>query len=143
MLHTKITKLMEKENSRLLKLFNDFEKKSRINIKSSIELFNTFKWNLERRIFLEEKIIYTVYSLWQNEEIISDLLKEHKELLYLLNKIEETLNNNHIPVTSIFKDNLIDHLTDESIYLYPQFEEILKQSEKNLLIERMEESITN
>jgi hemerythrin-like domain-containing protein len=131
---------MTKEHEVIESLLDDF-KKSQIN--DSLEakkIFQTFVWNIEKHIFLEEKILYNVYSVWDgNIDGMFEILEEHGEILALINKIKNSYTDEKN--LSALKELLRDHFVLEETVLYPNLEKVLNGEQKELLIERAQEII--
>jgi hemerythrin-like domain-containing protein len=135
-----IFRIMTKEHEVIESLLDDF-KKSQIN--DSLEakkIFQTFVWNIEKHIFLEEKILYNVYSVWDgNIDGMFEILEEHGEILALINKIKNSYTDEKN--LSALKELLRDHFVLEETVLYPNLEKVLNGEQKELLIERAQEII--
>ena len=79
--------IMMKEHAKIHKLLNKF--------KQDLDkgMFFEFKWTLEKHFFVEEKVIFTVYAMSSPEESedLFEILKRHKDILWLLRKMEEDI----------------------------------------------------
>ncbi|MBR9704586.1 hemerythrin domain-containing protein [Candidatus Pacearchaeota archaeon] len=140
-MNNKIINIMNKEHKMIRNIFNAFENNLRFDFQSSKEIFRVFVWNLEKHIFIEEKIIYSVYSVWNNSEEILGLLGDHKDILYLIKKIENTLSKNKIPNVSDLKIILNEHFILEEEILFPLFDDVLKGNLRELFLDRTNEVI--
>lgn len=140
-----ILKIMLKDHltiDSLLKLFikqveNDFN-----DYKQVMQKFNRFKWNLEKHFFIEEKIIFTIYSSSnpENEDLLN-LLKDHKNILWIINRIEEDLENKTKPKLMSLSETLRKHASFENEVFYPKLEDELSGDEKKLILDRSEEVV--
>ncbi len=138
-----IPKIMLREHGKINSILNDFEKLSEINFQESRNIFDMFKWNLEKHFFVEEKVVFSIYisaTEEENTEIIN-LLKEHKDMLWLITKAEESLKGGNIPEISELKKILGQHIRFENDFFYPKLDERLNERDKQLILERSEEII--
>lgn len=112
------------------------------NYNETLSKFNQFKWALEKHFFVEEKVIFSVYSLDdENEEDIFNLLKEHKDILWIINRIEEDLDDNIKPKIRSLRENLRRHIIFENNKFYPLLDEMLDEEQKQLILNRSKEII--
>ena len=129
-----IKSLMIEDHGKLSALLNELEKNPRI------KQFNEFKWNLEKHFFVEEKVIFELYSLESNEDL-DKLLKEHKDILWLLESIEESIDTDSSEGIAELKIQLSEHAGFENDSFYPRLDEELSEDKKRLIIERCNEKI--
>lgn len=142
----KICKIMLKEHKRIYNIFEKFKESvvhSDYISKEIKELFMKFKWNLEKHFFIEEKVIFTMYSstIPGDSDNILRLLKEHKDMLWITNKIEEDIDNDIVPKFMRLSELLQEHADFEDCTFYPQLEERLSEKEKKLIIDRAKEVV--
>jgi hypothetical protein len=110
---------------------------SKDSVKSS-EPLNIFVWNLEKHIFLEEKILYSVYSVWDgNIEGMFEILEDHSEIMAFMKKMK-TGNFDKIDIASL-RELLEDHFVLEETIFYPSLEKVLNLDQKNIILERAQE----
>ena len=129
-----ISYLMSREHCKLQKILEkSFKSKKR---EQQERIFEQFKINLEKHFFLEEKIILknTKIEDLDNFEDIEELLDEHKEILELIEAIE---NNIHVSKDDqmLLTNDLKDHIAVENKVLYPLLDDLLSLSEKEEIIE--------
>jgi iron-sulfur cluster repair protein YtfE (RIC family) len=139
-----IQKIISKENERVNNILNRFEVQVEKNLPESRELFNRFKWNLEKNFFTEEKIIFSIYTNSQTEEescAIFNILREHQDILWLIKEIEDSLAKNKIPNTTDLKMVLENHINFKNKVFYPRLDEELTGKQRELMIDRAEEII--
>jgi len=141
-----ILNVMLKEHGKISQLLDDFinqVKEDFNNFEQVLEKFNRFKWTLEKHFFVEEKVLFSIYSSSSKEESerIYSLLKEHQNMLWIINKIEEDLNNKNQPKFLSLSQLLNKHAKLENEILYPKLDEELSSDQKQLIIERAEEII--
>lgn len=135
-----IFKIMIKEHEVIESLLNDFEKTQEKNHEEAKIIFQTFIWNVEKHIFLEEKLFYSVYSVWNgNIEGMFEILEEHGQIIVLINKIKNSYPNKNSIL--LLKELLRDHFALEETILYPNLEKVLDGEQKEFLIERIQERI--
>ena len=130
-----ISQLMKKEHEKINDLLEKFENSPEINI------FSKFKWTLEKHFFIEEKDIFSVYQSCNEEcEEMFDLLKQHKDILFLIDKIEDNLKNSKSDIEDL-KNLLKAHAIFEDRVFYPKLDDELSEDQKKLILERSEEII--
>jgi hemerythrin-like domain-containing protein len=135
-----IFKIMVKEHEVIESLLNSFKRFQNKDNAEAKEVFQTFVWNIEKHIFLEEKILYNVYSVWDgNIEGMFEILEEHGEIIALINKIKHSYPDEYS--ISLLKELLMDHFALEETVLYPNLEKVLNGEQKEFLIERAQEII--
>jgi len=138
-----IHKKMLGEHENILKMLDDFQKSSNNSPKELEKTFSKFKWNLEKHFFIEEKVIFHIYNSpkeIENFDILS-LLKEHKDILWIINSIEDDFPKNFNSQIEELKKILKAHATFENEYFYPRLDEELNEEQKQLILERIEEII--
>jgi hypothetical protein len=89
---------------------------------------------------LEEKILYSVYSIWNdNIEGMFEILGDHGDIMVFIKKIKSSdFNKSDI---SLLKEILENHFSLEETVLYPNLEKVLNTEQKKLIIERAQEII--
>lgn len=141
-----INEAMIQDHEIINKLLNSFKEKlnSSYDYKELLKSFFSFKWNLEKHFFIEEKIIINEYAAKiknpQDSEI-NHILKEHKEMLEILNEIQDTLDTGEKPSLDELTDLLNAHEKNEDHYFYPKLDEELDVENKKLILERCKEII--
>ena len=140
-----ITKTMLEEHGRILTLLKKFEAEvEKNNLEKAKQLFSKFDWTLEKHIFVEEKVIFTIYSNTrdeqENQEILY-LIKEHKEMDWLISKIQDDLDKNIKPKLTRLGNILMKHADNENNIFYPRLDEELDKEQKTLIIDRANEII--
>jgi hemerythrin-like domain-containing protein len=138
-----ITGIMLKEHVKLDKMLEEFENSLETDIEKSRQLFSRFKWNLDKHFFIEEKVIFHVYNAATKEESeeIMNLLKEHKDMQWLINKMEGSIKTDINSILPELKKILKIHVGVENMILYPKLDEELDEKSKGLILERVEEII--
>jgi iron-sulfur cluster repair protein YtfE (RIC family) len=130
-----IKEIMTKEHAKILDLLASFEKDK---LKYSL---NLFKWQLEKHFFVEEKVVFRVYLSSSDADLenLTKLLKDHKDILWSLKKIEETFSQNNFLELYELKKNLVLHTSFENNVFYPRLDTELSQDQKDIIMERSEE----
>lgn len=134
-----IKEFMLKEHIKIDKLLEDFENSLNKGLEDSKSKFNILKWNLEKHIFVEEKVIFSIYNKAKENEIedIINLLKEHKNIEWSLNKIEESLKTNLKPQILELKKTLKSHVGIENNVFYPKLDKELNEKDRQLILQRI------
>lgn len=147
---TTIPEIMIEEHERinrdikaLQSKINDIEQNSsKEDVRKLLDNFFKIKWNIEKHFFVEEKVIFTIY-LSQRDEAenndINHIVKEHKEILEMLEEIEDNLQDGIKPNLNDLLEILATHEDQEDNHLYPKFEEELDEKQKQLIRERANE----
>lgn len=128
-----IQTLMLKDHGKINLLLFEFEKDP------NSKTFNNFKWQLEKHLFVEEKVIFEIYDNSTDQEIeeLNQLVREHKDILWLIKGIEDEKElSSRI---SILKKILPQHSKFEDEIFYPRLDEELDEEKKKLIIERCSE----
>lgn len=138
-----ITVIMLKEHTKINNFLEDFEKSIKNNSKNYEKDFNKFKWNLEKHFFIEEKVIFTIFNSANEDESedILNLLREHKDILFIIENIEENSYNNIEEEALNLKKILKNHTSFENEIFYPRLDDELNETQKCLIIKRCEEII--
>ncbi len=130
--HSKIEKLMDN-------LEGDIDKDYAIMKKS----FTKFEWKLEKHIFVEEKVIFTNYTpedVTEGYQMLPELTKQHN---FILNQLaiwrKELVNERKINGFVKFKKILVNHKIFEENEVYPKLDQSLSESDKKLIIDRLNE----
>jgi len=139
-----ISNLMVRNHYRIMELFNMFKLDSesyKPNLEIIMKSLNKFKWELEKHLFIEEKAVFTFYNPKDNEDsnMISDIIKDHKQILEMLDKIEKDLLDKKKIDSFEFEKLLVKHQNFEDRILYPKLEKGLNESQRKIIIERISE----
>ena len=135
-----IFKVMSLQHEFIESLLDDFEESSDMNLPNSKEALNLFVWNLEKHIFLEEKILYSIYSIWEgNIQGMFEILGDHGDIMIFINKIKKS-DFGKADISSL-KELLESHFALEETILYPNLEKVLNVEQKKLILQRAQELI--
>lgn len=137
-----ITKLMNKEHDKIEKLLGLLEKEN--NLENQRSIFNRLKWMIDKHFFVEEKVLFSIYESSSNEDNVDilKLLKEHKDIYWLLNKIEDSFESSKNISINELKRILKTHASFEDISFYPKLDRELNDIQKKVIFERTDELIT-
>ena len=111
------------------------------DIKSVEESFDKFRWELEKHIFVEEKVIFKLCDSPESEmcEIVKGLTKDHNTMLEMLNEVQNDLVTKNETDISKFQELLTNHRKIEEKTLYPKLDQILDKEQKKIIIARINE----
>jgi len=138
----KISQFMKNEHRKIDGLLEEFEKSKNNNSNELKNTFNAFKGYLDKHFFIEEKVIFHIYNSSNdaNFDIIS-LLKDHKDILWLISNIEDSFKNNKETPILELKKLLKAHIGLEDAIFYPRLDNELNDEEKSMIFDRVEEII--
>jgi hemerythrin superfamily protein len=133
-----INKLLMKEHGRLLFYLTVLSNESSED--KLKEIFDNFKWNLQKHFFVEEKAIFNFYEKVKSDDVnnIFELMGEHGDLLELMKIVEEDFNKEKI---EDLKKLLIKHQNFEDKFFYPKLDSILNENQREELIKKINEII--
>ena len=125
-------------------LFERFENEVGGEPEEVVEVFERFKWELQKHIFLEEKAIFSFCQkcyVGENKvtDIAADMVKSHDEILEKLNDLENKLILENDFEISELKDLLLEHEEEEENDLYPVLDERLDSLHKKIVIKKIKE----
>ena len=138
-----ISGAMLSEHKRLHKLLGELEENLKPDNDHWKTLFNEFRWNLEKHFFVEEKAIFEICNSNCGEKIpeIFDLMKEHGEVIFLMNESEDeskdVLEKNLLEIKKI----LIKHSNFEDENFYPLLDTKLSKERKSEILFRIKEIV--
>ncbi len=135
-----ITLLMLKHHGIVNKFLMDFEKNK--EDKKARNLFDIFRWSLEKHFSIEEKHIFIVTDKGNKTELnqLQNLLKDHRDLRIITDNIAEDILEKRKPNVSILKELLFAHEKREVESFYPRFDRRLSEEEKEDILEKVNET---
>lgn len=138
-----ITLLMLKHHGIINGFLGDFEKVSEDDPDELKGTFNIFKWNLEKHVFVEEKNIFTIADKTNKLEMmqLKNLLKDHKDIMVVVDNISEDINDGRKPNVKILRDILFAHEGREIENFYPLLDNRLSAEDKNDLVQRVNDIV--
>jgi hemerythrin-like domain-containing protein len=142
-----ITDLMIEDHCRLERLLSKIEENIGQDYKLVIDVFDEFKWELEKHIFIEEKAVFKFFNPQKEKnyyDVVPNLIEEHNALLEMLNELENDLTakgvNNISLDASDFKKLLKKHKRFEEEEFYPDLEKDLTESQRKNVIKKIKDS---
>jgi hemerythrin-like domain-containing protein len=141
-----ILNLMVKDHCKIQNLLDDFEEKTKQDHKALVKSFHKFEWELEKHVFVEEKAIFTTYNpedVTEGYKMLPELTKQHNIILNKLSNMrQDILKRRSIQDISGFKEFLTRHKNYEEQEVYPQLDEALDESQKKIIIDRINEIVS-
>jgi len=137
-----IVDLMLKDHLRLLSLLTRLERTNEKDVNLKYNKFETFKWEVEKHFFLEEKTIFSKFSTKKEGvkiyNLYIELVKQHEKILNLLDEIKKQIMQGFEPDIIRIRDLLINHQKFEEKLIYPKLDEELDENEKIKILNRIE-----
>jgi hypothetical protein len=141
---TAILDLMIKDHGKIVKLLLDVEKSIGMELVSIMKVFDTFEWELEKHIFIEEKAIFTSYkptNIVEGYKMVPELIQQHNDILNRLRVMRKSLMWQRPVDFDEFKELIMAHKTFEEASLYPKLDQELDVSQKEEIIKKIREII--
>src|SRR3989339_834712 len=106
-----ITYIMLKEHAKIDSILIDLEN-SLNNKEEAKAILNKLKWNLDKHFFVEEKVIFQIFNKLKEGESqdILELLKQHKDILWSIKTIQDSLSSNFKPQIKELKNIVRIHV---------------------------------
>ncbi|MFX0103079.1 MAG: hemerythrin domain-containing protein [Candidatus Hodarchaeota archaeon] len=126
--HAKITRLLE-----------ELKGISPNNDTLLLSLLNSFKWELEKHFFTEEKAIFVFYQpeSQEEQEATREILEQHDKIFKELTKVEERIREKKLVDIQVFKRILLKHKNHEEEVFYPRLDEQLDEKTKEMIFQRL------
>ena len=140
-----ILDLMIKDHGKIVKLLLDVEKSNGMELVSTMNVFDTFEWELEKHIFIEEKAIFTSYkptNIVEGYKMVPELIQQHNEILNKLRVMRKNLMWQRPIDYTAFKEFIMAHKTFEEASLYPKLDQELDVSQKEEIIKKIREFVS-
>jgi hypothetical protein len=141
---TVLTDLMVRDHGKIVKMLHDVEKSIGMELVSTMKVFDTFEWELEKHIFIEEKAIFSSYSptnIVEGYKMVPELIKQHTEILNTVRVMRKDLMWQRPVKYQEFKEKIIAHKTFEEASLYPKLDQELSGPQKEEIIRRIHELV--
>ena len=133
-----IQEAMFAEHKRIESMLKKFEKCVEEENDSLEEKLNPLKWNIQKHFFVEENAVFSLYvpaSSWEVSSV-DQVLREHEEIMKLIEKTEKNLNRENInEIISLLRK----HAKFEEDNFYPNLDEQLSSEQKEKILGRVEE----
>lgn len=139
---TEILDLMLKDHNRIMKYLEDVENNLGKDFGFLSNSFNTFQWNLEKHLFVEEKAIFTSYNPDESDKkytYFSDLMDQHTEILAIIESLRKKLQKREPFDLNELKKLLVKHKTFEEKNVYPLLDQEIDDCTKRVIIDRIKE----
>jgi hypothetical protein len=109
------------------------------NDNDKLQLFNRFKWELEKHFFTEEKaIFFFIDNEHKNiNEMKSHLLKEHDVIMNNIEEIDTNLRDRKDFDVVKFRELLEKHKRYEDENFYPTLDNELDDTKKKIIMDRI------
>ena len=111
------------------------------NLELAERLFDEFRWELDKHIFAEERVVFRFCEPLESEicRIVLGLVKEHDLMIEMLNEVKSNLATKERPDISEFQELLTAHRQVEEKTLYPELDKKLDETQKEMIIARVNE----
>lgn len=139
---TILTDLMVRDHGKIVKMLHDVEKSIGMELVSTMKVFGTFEWELEKHIFAEEKAVFTSYNPKNVEKgyrMVPQLVQQHNDLLNKLLLMRKDLMWQRPVRFEEFRDLLLTHKKFEEASLYPKLDLELTVPQKEEIIKKIRE----
>jgi iron-sulfur cluster repair protein YtfE (RIC family) len=143
---TILTELMVRDHGKIVKMLHDVEKSIGMELVSTMKVFDTFEWELEKHIFVEEKAIFTSYNpknIANGYRMMPQLVQQHNELLNKLQVMRKDLTWQRPVKFEEFRELLLTHKTFEEVSLYPKLDQELTVPQKEEIIKKIREILSS
>ena len=139
---TIVTELMVKDHGKIMKMLHDVEKSIGMELVSTMKVFDTFEWELEKHMFVEEKAIFTSYNpknISAGYRMMPQLIQQHNELFNKLQVMRKDLTWQRPVKFEEFRQLLLDHKTFEEESVYPKLDQELSVQQKEEIVKKIRE----
>lgn len=137
-----ILEAMLKDHERIARLLDGFEKCLYQDKLTLEKVFDAFMWELEKHLFTEEKVIFTMYEPEEQIEfysLIPQLMNEHEKILKYLKELKKSIKSHKECNSLDFIELFIKHKNFEEEYFYPKLDQTLDEKTKEFIINRIKE----
>jgi len=137
-----ILEVMIKDHDKIVKLLNSFEKCLYQDKLILEKIFNEFFWELEKHLFTEEKVIFTMYEPEEQVEfhsIIPRLIKDHDLIYNKLKEMKKSIKSHKECNYQDFHNIFLKHKNFEEESFYSKLDETLDEKTKKFIINRIKE----
>jgi iron-sulfur cluster repair protein YtfE (RIC family) len=141
---TAILDLMMKDHGKIVTLLLDVEKSIGMELISTMKVFDTFEWELEKHIFIEEKAVFSSYkptNIVEGYKMVPELIQQHNDILNRLRVMRKNLMWQRPIDYDEFKELIMAHKTFEEVSLYPKLDQELDASQKEEIMKKIREII--
>ena len=134
-----------KDHGKIVKLLLDVEKSIGMELISTMKVFDTFEWELEKHIFIEEKAVFSSYkptNIVEGYKMVPELIQQHNDILNRLRVMRKNLMWQRPIDYDEFKELIMAHKTFEEASLYPKLDQELDVSQKEEIMKKIREIIS-
>ncbi|MFH1211173.1 MAG: hemerythrin domain-containing protein [archaeon] len=134
-----VAKEMVKDHNRVGNLLMILKQNMDQSHEQVLKLLDNFMWHLEKHFFIEEKIVLIDYHPTDEKtsEELSETLKEHERILDMVRRMAEDLKQSKKIQIEPLYDLLLKHKEYEDEVLYPLLDLELKESQKKIIVEKI------
>jgi iron-sulfur cluster repair protein YtfE (RIC family) len=139
---TVLTDLMVRDHGKIVKMLHDVEQSIGMELISTMKVFDTFEWELEKHMFVEEKAIFTSYNpknIANGYRMMPKLIQQHNELFNKLQVMRKDLTWQRPVKFEEFRELLVKHKKFEEESLYPKLDQELSVQQKEEIIKKIRE----
>ena len=137
-----VSVIMARDHDKIKKLLNGFDKFINLDKQTLKKAFEIFKWELEKHLFTEEKVIFTLYNPKDEKEgykMVPQLMQDHDKIYNKLKEMEKCINSNKQCNFQELKEIISKHKNFEDEQVYPIFDQELDNTTKEMMIKRIKE----
>jgi len=137
-----ISEIMARDHDVMIDLLNEFSECMDHESHIQKKAFEKFLWEIEKHIFTEEKVVFTLYTpedFKEGYKMVPQLMKEHDIINKKLNEMRKNIYAGKPCDSQGFKDLLVKHKDFEERSLYPLLDEALDEKAKEMIINRINE----
>ncbi len=137
-----ISEVMARDHDKIVKLLNDLCECIDLDKQNLKKVFEIFKWELEKHLFTEEKVIFTSYEPEDFEEgykMVTQLMLDHDKIHKQLKGMKKIIKKDKVCNFQEFKEIFLKHKNFEDEQVYPRFDQELDESTKEMIIKRINE----
>ena len=133
---------MVRDHDKIVKMLNDLGKCIDLDKQTLKKAFEMFKWELEKHLFTEEKVIFTYYEPEDYEEgykMVPQLMQEHDKIYKKMKEMKKIIKSYKSCNFQEFKEIIMKHKDFEDKQVYPKLDQELDESTKKMIINRIDE----
>ena len=136
-----LTNAILEQHNIINQLLADFEKIGEEDNLSMKNLFNSFKWNLDKHMFIEEENFFPIANRSNKVEMtqLQNLLKDHKDIRKIISNFVEDVSEGAKPNVTILRELLFEHENREIKSFYPLLDARLSLQKKKEIIENLKD----
>ena len=141
-----LLQVMVRDHRKIEKLLDTFEEHTKGEYDAMVASFNTFAWELEKHVFVEEKAIFTAYhpeDVVYGYKMLPELTKQHNVILNKLEVMRKDIRNRRVMKDVYgFGEFLRKHRAFEEEHVYPKLDQALTEQQKKHVIDRINEVLS-